>query len=118
MIVDGERIYTTLLERSATPLATEDEGGGALWTRSGFVFVGAGAVEQAVLIDGGAGDCRLRLYDTADKECSEHTLREELRSSANSPVRFSIHRVAFRRGCYLRLEGTGPQAIIRTKGDL
>jgi hypothetical protein len=40
--------------------------------KSGFAFVGQGTLAGAQLIDGGSGDCSLKIYDTDDVSYAEH----------------------------------------------
>jgi hypothetical protein len=71
------------------------------------------------LIDGGSGDCVLRVYDTYDVNFAEHNKKEHLRATTASSVVYSQplgdakHLFRVRRGCYVMLEGTNPQALIR-----
>ena len=46
--------------------------------KSGFAFVGAGAIDGATLIDGGSGDCTLKIFDTDDVNYAYDMLKEAL----------------------------------------
>jgi hypothetical protein len=87
--------------------------------KTGFAFIGEGEVMGCQLIDGGSGDCVLRVYDTDDVNFAEHNKKEHLRATTASSVVYSQplgdakHLFRVRRGCYVMLEGTNPQALIR-----
>jgi hypothetical protein len=86
-----------------------------LFLKSGFSFLDGGEVEHVTLIDGGSGDCRVRIYDTEDPTMLPlGALRENLATltaNATEPSRGLGFRC--KRGCYVELSGTHPQAILR-----
>ena len=83
--------------------------------KSGFAFLGAGEIEHVSLIDGGSGDCRIKIYDTEDEvRLALGGLRESLATVTANVTEQSRNR-GFRcnRGAYVELSGTTPQALIR-----
>lgn len=90
-------------------------GGSMLLTKSGFAFLGAGTINQVALVDGGSGDCRVKVYDT-DKpnQLPLGSLRESLATvSASTTARTMIHSFDVKLGAYVELSGTNPQAIVK-----
>ena len=83
--------------------------------KSGFAFLGKGEIEHVNLIDGGSGDCRVKIYDTDDVNALPiGGLRENLATLTASSTAQSLHRgFSVSRGAYVELSGTNPQAIVR-----
>ena len=81
--VDDARLYD---DNSAHNGALS--GGSMLLTKSGFAFLGAGTINQVALVDGGSGDCSVKVYDT-DKpnQLPLGSLRESLATVARTPLR-------------------------------
>lgn len=119
VLLSSSRIYVyDWAPTSPSEGVYEDEGApeSGIFTTSGFAFTGPGVISQALLL-GEAGDVRLRLYDTADRQYSSHQLREDLKASPTTPVAYSHHRgIPFRKGCYVALTGDSPVAIVRSEG--
>ena len=90
-------------------------GGSMLLTKSGFAFLGAGTIDQVLLVDGGSGNCTVKVYDT-DKpnQLPLGSLRESLATvTANTTARTFVHGFSVKAGAYVELSGTNPQAIIK-----
>ena len=86
-------------------------------TKSGHVFVGHGELENLTLGAGAATDCVAEVYDTDTGTTSAFGNRKiRLTNTANSetvdPAGVPIR---VRRGCYVSLSGTNPQAIAKIK---
>jgi hypothetical protein len=88
ILVDEDRLWD---DRGAYNGALS--GGSLLFLKSGFAFLDAGEVEHVSLIDGGSGDCRVRIYDTEDPTMLPlGALRENLATlaaNATEPSRVS-----------------------------
>ena len=80
-----------------------------MFTQSGFAFVGSGEILEVQAIDGGSSDARVKVYDAANPNFSEHDKRVDRRYNDAIPMR----PVMFERGAYVQLAGTNPQAIVR-----
>ena len=108
--IDEDRLYE---DNSAHNGALS--GGSMFFVQSGFAFLGAGEIESVSLVDGGSGNCRLKIYDTAEPTAKPlGSLRDSLATLSNNATEQSRHR-GFRvtRGAYVELSGTNPQAIVR-----
>lgn len=108
--IDDARLYD---DESAHNGALSD--GSMLLTKSGFAFLGAGTINQVALVDGGSGDCRVKVYDT-DKpnQLPLGSLRESLATTtASTTARTMIHSFSVKQGAYVELSGTNPQAIVK-----
>jgi hypothetical protein len=86
--------------------------------KSGFAFVGKGHIVGAQLIDGGSGDCAVKIYDTDDVNYAEAMKKEHLATASGYPVVYSqsvgtAPLFAVQKGCYVKLSGTAPQALVR-----
>lgn len=83
-------------------------------TLSSHVCVGSGMLEDVYLLDSGASDAELRLYDTDRADLSTHLIMPIL--TLTSGYRFGkshmTHIGTFQRGCYAVLAGTDPQAWV------
>jgi hypothetical protein len=109
IVRDDTRLYP-LVGPDASRLANQT----VLVTQSGFAFAGAGEVLQVQLIDGGSGDSRVKLYDADCPLYPEHEKKEDLRATAASETKVNqAGAIKFAKGCYVKLEGTNPQAIVR-----
>lgn len=82
---------------------------------SGHVFVGPGEISNISLLSGAGTDNVVEVYDTDEAELNDATrVPVELKNTANSelvdpagmPVRVT-------RGCYIKLTGTNPRAIVK-----
>jgi hypothetical protein len=93
--------------------ASDVFGHSVMVTKSGWVFTGAGQVLDAHAIDGGSGDVRVKLYDTVKLNYGEHDKVAQLACLAANAVERLERPVPFSQGCYVKLEGTNPQAIVR-----
>lgn len=89
------------------------------FAKSGFAFIGQGHIVGCQLIDGGSGDCALKVYDTDDVNYAEAMKKEHLTTTAANAVAYSqalgagMYLFKVDRGCYVALSGTSPQALIR-----
>jgi hypothetical protein len=91
---------------------TERWGTTRLITRSCFLFVGPGRVDNLKILDGGAGDVTVELYDT-DTYYSSLTPRWRDRTAvANTNLDAADVPIHFTRGCLAILGGTTPGAIV------
>ena len=108
--IDEDRLYE---DHSAHNGALS--GGSMLFVQSGFAFLGPGEIEHVSLIDGGSGDCRLKIYDTAEPTAKPlGGLRDSLATLTANATEQSHHRgFRVKRGAYVELSGTNPQAIVR-----
>jgi hypothetical protein len=90
-------------------------GGSLFFAKSGFAFLGPGEVEHLSVIEGGSGDCRVRLYDTDHPtRLPVGALRYDLKvPAASATAQSTSRRVPFKRGAFVQLSGTNPQAIVR-----
>lgn len=84
-------------------------------TTSQHVFVGEGVIENATLLSGGATDNVLQLFDTDTADTNDFSnIRLELKNVANSdPVDPAGVPCTFKRGCYVKLAGTNPRAMLK-----
>ena len=109
IVCDDARLYPL-----AGPDASRLDNETVLVTQSGFAFAGAGEVLQVQLIDGGSGDSRVKLYDADCPLYPEHAKKEDLRATAASETKVNqAGPIKFTKGCYVKLEGTNPQALVR-----
>lgn len=94
-------------------------GGSLFFLQSGFAFLGEGAIDHVTLIDGGSNDSRVRIYDAFEPTAlPAGSLRYDLKAVSGNPTpQSSSNLVPFRRGAYVQLSGTNPQAIVRL-GDV
>lgn len=90
-------------------------GGSMFFLQSGFAFLGMGEIEHISLADGGSGNCRIKIYDTDNPNSLPlGALRENLATLTANATEQSRHRgFRCRRGAYIALSGTNPQAIVR-----
>jgi hypothetical protein len=103
-VMDDTRIY-------GLPIRYPEQ---LLMTKTGHAFVGAGRIENASLLSGGAADCVLQLFDT-DVNNTNHTGRMKLELKnilASDIVDPAGVPVTFQRGCYVVLTGTNPRAMV------
>jgi hypothetical protein len=86
-------------------------------TKSGHLFVGPGVIDNISLISGAGTDCVVEIYDTDDANTNDegsfvvrlsNTANNELVDPASMPARLM-------RGCYVKMSGTTPRALIKTK---
>jgi len=81
-------------------------------TRSSFVFMGPGRIENMKILDGGSGDVVVQLFDTDVYSASLTPVWTDRTNSANTNVDAADVPVDFSRGCLAILSGTLPGAIM------
>jgi len=84
-------------------------------SKTAHVFVGAGQIDDIILIPGAAADCTLKIYDTnaADSTDGSTSVAEVANTTASVPVNESNTSIRVKRGAYVVLGGTAPRARIR-----
>ncbi len=92
-------------------------------TKSGFIFLGPGKIEEFALVPGGLVDNQMGLFD-ADIQSMvtniSNTIGPTLANSAPfEPKVYAFSRKAgyFTRGCYARLTGSAPRATVTFGGS-
>src|SRR5688572_17439154 len=90
-------------------------GGSLFFLQSGFAFLGEGVIDHVTVIDAGSNDVRVRIYDTYEPTAlPAGSLRYDMRApGASRTEQSSSNPVPFKRGAYVQLSGTNPQAIVR-----
>lgn len=86
--------------------------------KSGFAFIGGGSIMGVELIDGGSGDCRMKVYDASDVTYAEHMKKAHLATVAANTIDRAqaigdtpLFEVSH--GCYVELSGTNPSGFVR-----
>ena len=87
--------------------------------KSGFAFIGSGEIDGATLIDGGSGNCTLKIFDTDDLAYAQDMLKSALSTTSNNQVSHTpsansgsrLFEVEY--GCYVLMTGTNPSALLR-----
>lgn len=107
IVADDARVYPPA-ERYTTEM---------LLTQSGHVFVGGGEIDNVTLLSGAGTDCVLDVYDTDEADVTDHyNRRARLLNTANNEVVDSAGMpITVKRGCFIQLAGTNPQAIVKIK---
>jgi hypothetical protein len=100
----------TLATTTGTLLFDEFAFDDARMTKSGHAVVGPGKVSVS-LAAGGAADNVLRIYDTDTADTNQPRLYE-LRNSAADETVESRRDIYVRKGAYIELSGTNPQAFV------
>lgn len=83
-----------------------------LITKSSFLFVGPGRIDNIKLVDGGSGDVIVQLYDTDVYSASLTPIWTDRTNTANTNVDAADVPIAFNRGCLAIISGTLPGAIL------
>lgn len=83
-----------------------------LLSRSAFMFVGPGRIDNIKLLDGGSGDVTLELYDTDVYTASMTPIFRDRTATANVNVDAADVPIDFVRGCLAVLGGTLPGAVL------
>lgn len=86
-----------------------------LMTVSGHAFVGPGSLENVTLLSGAGTDNVLQVFDTdvANTNDSFDTMIELKNTANNETVDPAQAPVQFIRGCYVKLAGTNPRALVK-----
>jgi len=86
-------------------------------TASGWACLGPCTIEQVRLIDGGSGNSEVEIYNTDELAYSEEDMVAYLAVTTAAPKFVQSDKpVSLKRGCYLKLTGTNPRAIVRLGG--
>lgn len=105
VITDDARLYPP-----ATRWPTD-----VLLTKSAHVFVGQGEIENITLIAGAATDNVLEVYDTDNADVNDASdIRARLQNvTASEVVDVPGSDLLLERGCYVKLSGTAPRALVK-----
>lgn len=82
-----------------------------LITKSGYAFVGPGEVDCLTLIASSTNN-EVSLYDTDKLPFAHHDLRMGAKAAVAEAVETKGKKI-FKKGCYVSLAGTNPQAIVQ-----
>ncbi|MDO8704885.1 MAG: hypothetical protein Q7J84_08065, partial [Sulfuricaulis sp.] len=83
-----------------------------LITKSSFLFMGPGQIDNVKIVDGGSGDVIVQIYDTDVYSASLTPIWTDRTNSANTNVDAADVPISCHRGCLAIVSGTLPGVIL------